>query len=519
MRIRLSLRDGLTTGVINVFVILLGLSTLFGNTLRGWLRLGGQAPGAWLGLVLVAMWGGAQARRHSGGKSLQGALVAGLAAGLAHGLLLALFIWAVAWLSESGYAIRTWLAQLTPDVVSFLSLGLRPASAAAVSMALLTAAGLAGGALSWAAEKYAWGAAIRSARARLRTSLKEAPPVRRFSGYRHSKQILIGLGLLAVLLAPLVLGQYWNYNLGTVGTYVLLGLGLNIVVGLAGLLDLGYVAFFAIGAYTVALLTAPAPHGIEMSFWLALPISVLMAALSGVLLGIPVLRMRGDYLAIVTLGFGEIIRILSRSDVLTSFTGGPRGVRDVAGPSLFGLDLSSELYFVYLILLGIALVAYVTSRLQQTRVGRAWMAMREDEDVAAAMGVHTLRYKLLAFAIGAAFAGLGGGLYASRNQFIGPEDFVLLVSINVLCVVIIGGMGSIPGVIVGAVVLKGIPEVLRQLSDFRMLVFGALLIIMMIVRPEGLWPSRRRKMELHKEESPPASAAPLLECETEGETP
>jgi len=239
-----------------------------------------------------------------------------------------------------------------------------------------------------------------------------------------------------------------------------------------------------------------------MSFWLALPIGVLVAALSGVLLGIPVLRMRGDYLAIVTLGFGEIIRILVGSMDLTSFTNGPRGISDIGGPSLFGFEMTSMMNFMYLILLGIGLVVFVTYRLQYSRVGRAWMAMREDEDVAEAMGVFTLKYKLLAFAIGAAFAGLGGGLYGSRSQFIGPEDFGLIVSINVLCLVIIGGMGSIPGVIVGALVLKGLPEILRPLQDYRMLFFGALLIFMMIVRPEGLWPSKRRQMELHERGEP-----------------
>ncbi|NIV34026.1 MAG: hypothetical protein GWN58_32650, partial [Anaerolineae bacterium] len=207
----------------------------------------------------------------------------------------------------------------------------------------------------------------------------------------------------------------------------------------------------------------------------------------------------------VTLGFGEIIRILSKSDVLTDFSGGPRGVRNIT-PGLFGAAVSKAdyfMYFMYLILLGIALVAFVTYRLQNSRTGRAWMAMREDEDVAEAMGVFTLKYKLLAFAIGAAFAGLGGAIYASRNQFVGPEDFTLMVSINVLCLVIIGGMGSIPGIIVGALVLKGMPEILRELDEYRMLFFGALLIFMMIVRPEGLWPSKRRQMELHEEEDIP----------------
>jgi branched-chain amino acid transport system permease protein len=236
---------------------------------------------------------------------------------------------------------------------------------------------------------------------------------------------------------------------------------------------------------------------------------VALASVAGVLLGIPVLRMRGDYLAIVTLGFGEIIRILSKSDVLTDFTGGPKGVRAVGGPELFGWDLNSEFHFMYFIMLGILLVAYATYRLQRSRVGRAWMAIREDEDVAEAMGVNTLKYKLLAFAIGAAFAGFSGGLFASRNRFTGPEDFTLLVSINVLALVIIGGMGSIPGVILGALVLKGLPEILRELSDYRMLAFGALLVVMMILRPEGLWPSARRKMELEGEDEGAVDTDPV----------
>jgi len=285
---------------------------------------------------------------------------------------------------------------------------------------------------------------------------------------------------------------------------VLLGLGLNIVVGLAGLLDLGYVAFFAIGAYTMGLLTAPSPHHIMMNFWLVIPIAIFLAALTGLLLGGPVLRLRGDYLAIVTLGFGEIIRILSKSDDLTPLTGGPMGVPKIAGPTLFGKPFNSSIDYVYIIFLAVLLVIFVTNRLQHSRVGRAWEAMREDETVARAMGISTLRYKLLAFAIGAAFAGLGGALFASRNQFTGPDDFSLMVSINVVALVIVGGMGNIPGVIAGALVLKGLPEVLRQLQDYRILVFGFLLIVMMIWRPAGLIASSRRRMEIDRN----ASAAP-----------
>jgi len=504
MNIRSSLRGGLLTGFINVSIILLGLTGLVGTLMRGWFNLPSQGPGAWALLLVIALWGGAMAAQRAKGKSWGETSIAGLLAGASHGLVLATFIWVISSLIDSGAELRKWLVQLTPEAINLLTLGRTPVGAALVMFAVQIAAGLTGALLAYVSTRYkwrdSWGNRLRITREKLLTM----PPVENFRQYRYSRHILYGIGLLVLLIAPFVLGQYWNYTLGTVGIYVMLGLGLNIVVGLAGLLDLGYVAFFAIGAYTVAILTAPMPHGILMDFWLVLPIGVILAAISGVLLGIPVLRMRGDYLAIVTLGFGEIIRILSKSDALTSFTGGPRGIRAVGGPSLFGLDASSELHFMYFIILGIVIVAFITFRLQHARVGRAWMAMREDEDVAEAMGIYTLKYKLLAFAIGAAFAGLGGVIYASRNRFTGPEDFTLLVSINVLCLVIIGGMGSIPGVVVGALVLRGLPEILRQLDEYRMLVFGALLIVMMIVRPEGLWPSTRRKMELHQHMEPPS---------------
>jgi len=497
MGIRSSLREGLLSGTINVFVILLGLTTLVGSIVQGWFNLPSATLGAWLLLLGIALWGGTRAGSRALETSEKQVPLAGLVAGAAHGLLVAILVWSAATVTNGGFELRKWLAQLTIEAIELLTFGLDPTLAALLDFALLTGASLVGALLVLASARYGWRESL-SLRSRTTTErVRNLPAIQSFRQYRYSQQIVFGVIVACLLIMPFVIGRYWNYTLGTVGIYVMLGLGLNIVVGFAGLLDLGYVAFFAIGGYTVALLTAPTPHGIMMNFWLALPIGIGFAALSGILLGIPVLRMRGDYLAIVTLGFGEIIRILSKSDALTSFSGGPRGVRAVAGPSIFGLDLSSPIAFLFLIMLGIVLVAFVTNRLQHSRVGRAWMAMREDEDVAEAMGIHTLKYKLLAFAIGAAFAGMGGAIFASRNKFTGPEDFTLMVSINVLCLVIIGGMGSIPGVIVGALVLKGLPEVLRELDDYRMLVFGALLIFMMIVRPEGLWPSKRRRMELH----------------------
>ena len=504
MNIRSSLSRGLIAGFINISIILLGLTSLVGTMVSDWFGLSSQRPGAWALLLVIALWGGATAAQHARDKSWGETSIAGLLAGASHGLVLAAFTWVASSLVGSGVDVRKWLVQLTPQAIELLTLVRSPVAAAAVMFAVLTAGGVVGALLSEASTRYRWRESLGQLRNTASEKFRAVPAVQNLAQHKQSRRILYGTGLLVLLVAPLVLGQRWNYTLGTVGIYVMLGLGLNIVVGLAGLLDLGYVAFFAIGAYTAGLLSAPEPHGIMMSFWLLLPIGVVLTAVSGVLLGIPVLRMRGDYLAIVTLGFGEIIRILSKSDALTSFTGGPRGIRNIGGPSLFGFDVSSEFYFMYFIVLGIMLVAFITYRLQHSRVGRAWMAMREDEDVAEAMGVHTLKYKLLAFAIGAAFAGLGGVIYASRNKFTGPEDFTLLVSINVLCLVIIGGMGSIPGVVIGALVLKGLPEILRQLDEYRMLVFGALLIIMMIVRPEGIWPSTRRRMELYEHREQPS---------------
>jgi branched-chain amino acid transport system permease protein len=283
---------------------------------------------------------------------------------------------------------------------------------------------------------------------------------------------------------------------------------------LAGLLDLGYVVFFAVGSYTMALLTAPTPHDIMWNFWLVLPIAVGLAAIIGVLLGIPVLRLRGDYLAIVTLGFGEIIRVLLKAESLSGFSNGPRGIPKIGQPAFFGIPFNSERDFMYMIILAVILVIFLTIRLQNSKIGRAWIAIREDETVAQAMGINTLKAKLLAFGIGAAFAGMGGALFASRSQFTGPDDFTLMISINVLAVVIVGGMGSIPGVIAGAFVLKGLPEILRDLESYRILAFGALLVVMMIYRPQGLIPSTRRRLTMRDEKKPQStSEAPVPSSE------
>jgi branched-chain amino acid transport system permease protein len=316
---------------------------------------------------------------------------------------------------------------------------------------------------------------------------------------------LIGLAVLLVL--PWLLGIFLSEVLTIIGLYVLLGLGLNIVVGFAGLLDLGYVAFFAIGSYTVALMTSPEIGSLQLTFWQALPVAIALGTLAGVMLGIPVLKMRGDYLAITTLGFGEIIRILVLSDVLRPWLGGAQGVARIPKASLFGFEFSGPQEIYYLLIAGCFLVGFVSWRLRDSRLGRAWMAMREDEDVAAAMGINLVATKLLAFATGAGFSALSGAIFATKLGSVYPHSFNVMISINILCLIIVGGMGSMPGVIVGAVALVGLPELLREFAEYRLLVYGAALVAMMLLRPEGLWPEAMRKRELHDEDFEAAKAA------------
>jgi branched-chain amino acid transport system permease protein len=279
---------------------------------------------------------------------------------------------------------------------------------------------------------------------------------------------------------------------------------LNIVVGLAGLLDLGYVAFFAIGAYVVGLLTTTGPQGIlHLSFWVAVPIALLVSMLAGVILGIPVLGIRGDYLAIVTLGFGEIIRLLVLSDFLRPWLGGSQGVLSIPKPVVAGFELDTFQKLFYLALVACAIVMFVAARLRDSRLGRAWMAVREDEDVAQATGINLINVKLLAFGLGAAFGGVSGAIFAVMIGSIFPHSFNFLISINVLSLIIVGGMGSLPGVIVGSLVLVGMPELLREFAEYRFLVYGAALVLMMQLRPEGLLPAAAVRRELHAAEDEP----------------
>ncbi|NTU54616.1 MAG: branched-chain amino acid ABC transporter permease [Anaerolineales bacterium] len=320
----------------------------------------------------------------------------------------------------------------------------------------------------------------------------------------------IGLAVLLLLLPP-ILGIFFSDILDTVFMYILMGIGLNIVVGFAGLLDLGYVAFFAIGAYTMGILTSPELNADPMTYWQALPFAMIACVISGLILGLPVLKMRGDYLAIVTLGFGEIVRLLALSDWLRPWFGGSQGIQLIAQPRIgnFVLNTQQELY--YLFLLGVGIVAFIAWRLRDSRMGRTWMAIREDEDVAVAMGINHVAYKLMAFATGALFSGIAGTIFAAKLQSVYPHSMNFLVSINVLSLIIIGGMGSIPGVFVGSLVLVGSPELLREFAEYRYLVYGALLVVMMLTRPEGLWPDERRKLELHEEELEAEAAKSAME--------
>jgi branched-chain amino acid transport system permease protein len=311
------------------------------------------------------------------------------------------------------------------------------------------------------------------------------------------------LGLITLLL-PVILGSYFSEILDNVGIYILMGLGLNIVVGFAGLLDLGYVAFYAIGAYTLGVLTTSEAVGLlHLSFWLASPLALLIAVLAGVILGLPILRLRGDYLAIVTLGFGEIIRIVVLSDWLKPFLGGSEGIQRIGKPTIGSLVLVNQQQLYYVILIGILLAGFIATRLKDSHLGRSWMALREDEDVAEAMGINKVTTKLLAFGMGALFSGLGGALFATKIGSVYPQSFSFIVSINILSLIIIGGLGSIPGVFVGGLVLVGLPLLLSQFADFRYLVYGAVLVVMMLMKPEGLAPEARRRLELHEDEAGP----------------
>lgn len=315
------------------------------------------------------------------------------------------------------------------------------------------------------------------------------------------RTIFITIIAAFALAFPHFFDTYQTTVMTTALMYVVLGLGLNIVVGLAGLLDLGFVAFYAVGAYTYALLHL---H-FGLGFWAALPLGGLLAATFGILLGFPVLRLRGDYLAIVTLGFGEIIRLILEN--WGTFSQGPSGISNISRPGFFGMDFSldqSVLYIYYLMIIFVIITIFIVNRLQDSRLGRAWIALREDEIACQAMGIDKRKTKLVAFSLGAFWAGIVGVVFAAKTTFINPASFTFLESAIILSIVVLGGMGSIIGVVIGAFILILLPEYLRALSEYRMLAFGAILVCMMIFRPQGLISNIRRTYKATQK--PPAPA-------------
>ena len=302
--------------------------------------------------------------------------------------------------------------------------------------------------------------------------------------------------LICALLFPVFTARYAQDVAINVLIYICLGLGLNIVVGLAGMLDLGYIAFYGVGAYSYALLNI----NYGLSFWVCLPLAAFAACISGCIIGYPTLRMRGDYLAIVTLGFGEIVRIILNNWM--TLTNGPNGILGIKPPSIFFPSFADgfsfevlylkKLHYLYYIALALAIFTVISVyRLNYSRIGRAWESIREDETAAGLMGVNTFKLKLLAYAMGAIFAGLAGAFFAARMRFTSPESFTFLESAMVLCMVVLGGMGSIPGILLGAAALIVLPEVFREFELYRMLAFGAAMVLMMLFRPAGLIPAKR----------------------------
>lgn len=484
---------GIVAGAITAAFVLIGtrvdLSVVFDKARPAlYESLTFETGAVWVTLALCLACGLAGAGLAALPAGPRGAIVAGLVAVIVAGALrdtlrridLVGNVDLVGWLYDAGFGRQ----------------GLRPIGAAAIFVLTVL---------------VRWGWQVwRDALAARRETLPASARASQTRTLRIAALVLAGVFLLWF---PLGMGKLPADVLDLVGIYILMGLGLNIVVGFAGLLDLGYVAFFAIGAYATAILTSQDPDAgmsFGWTFWQALPLAVAIAVLAGVILGVPVLKTHGDYLAIITLGFGEIIRILAISDWLKPVMGGAQGVTLIPKPFEIGeiwaplagrLDPNIQQEIYYLILAACLLALYVAWRLRESRFGRAWMAVREDEDVAQAMGINLVAVKLLAFASGAAFAGLAGALFAAKIGSIYPASFNLLVSINVLVLIIVGGMGSIPGVFVGALVLVGMPELLREFEDYRMLLYGVVLVFMMLKRPEGLWPAAVVRRELHHRRS------------------
>jgi len=296
---------------------------------------------------------------------------------------------------------------------------------------------------------------------------------------RNAKWLTIPLVLFAGVF-PFLVKDYYTDVAVLAGIYIILALGVNVVIGYSGLLHLGFAAFYGIGAYANALLTT----ALGLGFWTALPVTLLLTTVAGLLLAFPALRLRGDYLAIVTLGFGEIIRLVLNN--WDSVTRGPNGISNIPSPAIYGFEISSLTYYYYLVFGFVLVAVFIVKRVYRSRTGRAWLAIREDETAAEAMGINTRKYKFMALSFGAFWAGLAGALFASKMHFVSPESFTFMESVFVVCMIILGGIGSIPGVILGSLILVLLPELLREFQLYRMLALGAGLVLMMIFRPEGM---------------------------------
>jgi|WetSurMetagenome_2_1015567.scaffolds.fasta_scaffold33390_2 ABC-type branched-subunit amino acid transport system permease subunit len=474
--------------IVTIFLILIGFNIVFASIVSkafGQNVISGQLSNPYYQIFFNGMMGLWVGWRVNQTRNMRGVLASSLSGALA-GAIVGAFCLFLGIVYVNGADFRSYLTALSPINVNFMLYGLPPISGFLVTTLTFVVFAFVGGLL----KLIPLGRIFSKPVSAIKTFIQK-PVIQRTWHNRIFRVFLLILGITAAVVLPRLWGSYWNYVIGTVGIYVLMGLGLNLIVGLSGQLVLGFAAFIAVGAYTAALLNAPEPHNLMWGSWIAFILGIIIAAFAGALIGLPIMKLRGDYLAIVTLGFGEIMRIMLKSDLLTSFTGGPRGIQDIKGPVIFGAAFNTDTDYMYLILIAVALAVFITIRLQDSRVGRAWISMREDETVASASGVNPMKYKILALVLGAAFAGLAGTIFATRNQFTGPEDHTLMVSINALAIVIVGGMGSIPGIILGAFALKGLPELLREFESYRMLAFGALLVAMMIWRPQGFWPAKR----------------------------
>jgi branched-chain amino acid transport system permease protein len=333
----------------------------------------------------------------------------------------------------------------------------------------------------------------RMSRERILSNFDRLTPITRY----RVRWGFIAAAIILATLFPIYAGNFIGQVLLSVGLFTLMGMGLNLEVGIAGLLDLGFVAFYAVGAYGTGLLMADSPFALaHLSFWEAMPIAVLCSVIMGIIFGIPVLKVRGDYLAVATMGLGEIVRVIVLSDAAAPLLGGAKGILQIPRPEIGQVHLNNPVYLFYLTLVASLIAAYAAWRLEESRLGRAWKAIRDDEDVAQALGINLIQVKLLAYGLGAAFAGLAGSIFAVMLGTIYPHSFQLIISINILALIIVGGMGSLPGVALGAIVLIGLPEMLREFGEFRYLFYGLAIVAVMRLKPEGLWPSASKRREL-----------------------